>query len=312
MEIVGIYWFWIRYSNDLRSWIEERKNEENKEELSLQETFHRCRMQLLLPLVLAASAVIPLVWIEPFVIPANIPAITGAGGYITSAKQLFTEITYLNMSMATPVTWDLAIGGAFITMERLIKALPVVLLAGCVVWKMVDLLGRKYLKIRRQQTQKHLRKLAISALTFLVVLMMAGAVLQAVKVVSYVQYISQERFDQYIDNYLLVYNSYRESGEHYGPVLEEGVEHINNTYMDYALLRNDYYEKYKGLFAIDYDNCKIYYIAGWSERLAAKDLSVTISALACTAGLLLFWKEYRKDNFFGLSRRKEEESPYVI
>ncbi|MBP3702103.1 MAG: helix-turn-helix domain-containing protein, partial [Lachnospiraceae bacterium] len=260
-EGVAAYVFWNRYSSDCKAWQEE--NGGSPQELSLY--FHRSRMKWIMPFIAALSAILPLVWIEPFVIPVNIPAMVGSGEFVTTANQLLENLLTPGTLYGSSDLWDIpdlsmyhvwTVGNTFITWDRLLMALPITLLGGSLVWGCLNLSGYLYGKYRSRQTKQRLRALILAGVAGFTVMYVAGAGIQALKVVSYIQYGSQERFDQVVNDYLTVYDSYRNYEKHDGPVLEYGADRMDPQYLDTALAATERYDVYRGVFAIDYDGWK--------------------------------------------------------
>lgn len=256
-----------------------------------------------MPFIAALSAILPLVWIEPFVIPVNIPAMVGSGEFVTTANQLLENLLTPGTLYGSSDLWDIpdlsmyhvwTVGNTFITWDRLLMALPITLLGGSLVWGCLNLSGYLYGKYRSRQTKQRLRALILAGVAGFTVMYVAGAGIQALKVVSYIQYGSQERFDQVVNDYLTVYDSYRNYEKHDGPVLEYGADRMDPQYLDTALAATERYDVYRGVFAIDYDGWKIYHIANWQDRIDAKYISVFVGSVASVIGILVCWRKYRQ------------------
>jgi len=289
-EGVVCYLFWHRYVRSVKAWAEEQQRE-------IAIFLHEKRMKLVLPFIMALAAILPLVWIEPFVIPFNIPALVGSGEPITKTIQLYAALLGKNAKFGSGTQVEISVGSMFITMERLLKALPITVLAGCLLWKLLsygDLLRIRY---QQGEIKRRLRRLLVALVFAVTSLFLIGEGLQALQVVSYVKYTDAFVFEMWTEGYLLVYNNSLQMGQHEGPELEYGVERIDHLHLDQAIRGKERYEKYQGLFAIDYDECKTYQISTWADRLQAKDTSIMVVSALSLIGIIVFYVRYRKERW---------------
>lgn len=297
-EGVVCYLFWHHYVRSTKNWAEEQQRE-----ISI--FLHKKRMKLVLPFVMALAAILPLVWIEPFVIPINIPAMVGSGEPITKTTQLYWIITGGTAKFGSGAQVEISVGSMFITMDRLLKSLPITMFVGCLLWKILCYADLLRLRYQQAEMKRRLRSLLLAIMLAVASLFVVGEGVQALQVVSYVKYTDQQSFEDTVKNYLLVYNNILQMGQHHGPELEYGVERIDHLHLDQAIRSKERYEKYLGLFAVDYDNCKIYRIADMSDRLQAKDISIMAVSGLSMIGIILFYKKNRKERMLEVVQTDE-------
>ncbi len=300
-EGVVCYLFWHRYVRSVKSWAEEQRRD-------VAYVLHEKRMKLVLPFITALAAALPLIWIEPFVIPINIPAMAGSGEPITKSIQLYWILLGGNAKFGSGAQVEISVGSMFITMDRLLKALPITVFVGCLLWKILSYGDRLRIRYQQGETKGRLRRL-LAAMVFAVTsLFFVGEGIQALQVVSYVKYTDSQSFEDAVENYLLVYNNSLQMGQHHGPQLEYGVERMDPLHLDQAIRGKERYEKYLGLFAIDYDNCKTYRIATWADRLQAKDTSIMVISGLSIIGIVVFYIKHRKERLpeVLLERKKQQ------
>ena len=289
-EAIVCYLFWQRYVRSVKSWAEEQQRE-------IRIFLHEKRMKLVLPFIMALAAILPLVWIEPFVIPINIPAMVGSSEPITDIIQLYRVLLGGNGMFGGGNYTEIAVGSRFITMERLLKALPITMLAGCLIWKALCYLDLLRIRYQQGMIKRRLRRLLLVTLLAVSSLFLVGEGVQALQVVSCERYTDEFVFEMWTEGYLLLYNNSLQMEQHYGPELEYGVERIDHLHLDQAIRGKERYEKYMGLFAIDYDNYKIYRIDTWADRLQAKNISVIVVSGLSLVGILVFWRKTRKEEW---------------
>ena len=287
-EGVVCYLFWHHYVRSAKNWAEEQQRE-----ISI--FLHKKRMNLVLPFVMALAAILPLVWIEPFVIPFNIPAMVGSGEPITKTTQLYWIITGGTAKFGSGAQVEISVGSMFITMEGLLKSLPITMFVGCLLWKVLGYMDLLRIRYQQAEIKRRLRRLLVTMVFAVMSFFFVGEGIQALQVVSCEKYADAFVFEMWTEGYLLLYNNSLQMGQHYGPELEYGVERIDHLHLDQAIRGKERYEKYLGLFAVDYDNYKIYRIAAMSDRLQAKETSIMVVSGLSLLGIIVFNRRNRKE-----------------
>lgn len=300
LEIMGIGLFY----NQLRHNISVAAKEAEESAGALRLCLHSCRMRLVLPLILAAVCVLPLVWMEPFVLPADLPApfaqIQAAEDMSGLVRLLANEWGGYNAADLNDALVCVRLNGA-----GLLLLLPPVLLSGSMVWEILRLLGIAVIEKKSSGVWKNIACLLLCGTVLFSALFAGGRRFEQNRSVYSETFESQASFDSYVQSYLEVYDAFRAYDVRDGgtdwPNISYGTEIVDPSFLDSRLIGASYespdrYEDFIRVIGFDYEERIVYKVRTGRERLAEKGQWNFISGSVCLAGLAVFWGAYAVRN----------------
>lgn len=308
LEATGICLFWNNMKHRITAASQE--NQETEEKTWVRQ--HRGRMRLLLPVILSASVLLPFLLLEICMIPAPLGGSFQAVRSGTVKEELIRALYQGTVLFGGwEVSWE-SLQSLFnpelhlyLTAGGFLMLLPFSLFCGSGLWMLVNCL--EYVVHEKRMAASGCGENEGEAGRCLIrtgkrILVMAAAVAavfavgrfwEQKKTVSVEVYENQQEFERFVKDYLEIYSSYQAYQEEKSwPELNDGVERIDNTYLDGVLNRTERTEPYRGVIGFDYASRRVYRVLDWEKRLEMRSRNVLLHMIVSAAALSGIWLYY--------------------